>query len=66
MKAAITLVLAAVLGAVASPVDHVIHRRFSCAERLNGYCHAPNVDSYCNGRDFHSKASQTCGGKCWC
>lgn len=63
-KASITLILAAAIGAVASPVDHVIHRRFSCDRRLDGYCHASNVDSYCRGGEFHSKAYETCSRFC--
>ncbi|KAF1738792.1 hypothetical protein CRV24_000720 [Beauveria bassiana] len=58
-KASLTLILAAALGALASPVDHVIHRRFTCADRLDGYCHASNVNSYCENGEFRSKAYET-------
>ncbi|OAA58324.1 hypothetical protein ISF_06863 [Cordyceps fumosorosea ARSEF 2679] len=66
MKASLTILLAGVLGALATPVDHVIHRRFSCASRLEGYCHASNVDSYCEGGQFRSKAYETCSKYCSC
>ncbi|TQV92803.1 hypothetical protein IF1G_08727 [Cordyceps javanica] len=65
-KVSFTLVVAAALGAVASPVDHVIHRRFTCDKRLDGYCHASNVNSYCENGEFRSKASETCSGYCRC
>ncbi|EJP69126.1 uncharacterized protein BBA_02161 [Beauveria bassiana ARSEF 2860] len=64
MKASLTLILAAALGALASPVDHVIHRRFTCADRLDGYCHASNVNSYCENGEFRSKAYETCKNYC--
>ncbi|KAM3437644.1 hypothetical protein MY4824_003663 [Beauveria thailandica] len=66
MKASLTVILAAALGALASPVDHVIHRRFSCEQRVDGYCHASNVDSYCQNGEFRSKAYETCKDFCRC
>ncbi|KAJ3476344.1 hypothetical protein NLG97_g9161 [Lecanicillium saksenae] len=64
IKAVLTLLVATALGAVASPVDHVIHRRFTCANRLQGYCHASNVNSYCQNGEFRSRAYETCSGYC--
>lgn len=63
-KASFTILLAAVLGAVATPVDNVIHRRFTCEKRLEGYCHASNVGSYCENGQFRSKAYETCSRYC--
>lgn len=65
-KFSLSLLVAAALGAVASPVDHIIHRRFSCVQRLDGYCHASNVDSYCSNGQFRSKAQETCQRFCKC
>lgn len=41
------------------------NRKYTCAKRVQGYCHASNIRSYCtrNG-EFRSNAMDTCGSFC--